>query len=494
MDKYNIKYTNKYNKYNKYNKIVIFFGILLLCALLLSVFIITINQIIIAYRKSHSKPPTSIINNESFATNNKYISSILIYTNNIPNSSWISSKLDPDIEIIYKIITNNTSWTNIKTFLNKNDSKRLLNTNITPQFPISYICTILDTYELSQLNTMKSNLITTQITAPQGYFVAFSTPQKAKTFECSLDLGNKSIGYFGFDDEIFINAILNGHRIDMNSVTKKLIDYSNLASLTTSINTIDIFITYIIPGTDFHKLLLKQRITFIGFSNMDIARVSLFYPGLTMANNIDISKTFLELPPPNNSVANTATVTQKENITNLPTMTHTFLMMEPKMVFTDFTNNNNNNPNVETFVSRLNLPDTYLDPTYTCYGDITANIKALCDSAYDIVGEPKTQHTTWDHSCIVDTDCPYYQANTNYENNRGGCMDSGVCELPIGVRRVSYRKYDDEDVYAPYCYGCDAYDTECCNTQQNPDYAFAGDTDERKAIDANLPISIPMKF
>ena len=67
-------------------------------------------------------------------------------------------------------------------------------------------------------------------------------------------------------------------------------------------------------------------------------------------------------------------------------------------------------------------------------------------------------------------------------------------ELPIGVRRVSYRKYDDKDVYAPYCYGCDAYDTECCNTQQNPDYAFSGDTDERTAIDANLPISIPMNF
>jgi hypothetical protein len=73
-------------------------------------------------------------------------------------------------------------------------------------------------------------------------------------------------------------------------------------------------------------------------------------------------------------------------------------------------------------------------------------------------------------------------------------MDSGVCELPIGVRRVSYRKYDDIDIYAPYCYGCDAYDTECCNTQQKPDYAFFDDKDERIASDAKLHISIPMNF
>jgi len=487
---------NKYNipKYNYTNKIVIYFGIILLCALLLSVIIISINHIIIVYRKTkeYKTIPINYINIESFSDINKYVSSILVYTNNIANSTWIGEELDPDIEIIYQEITNNTSWNNIKTFLNKNDFKSL-NINTTSKFPISYVCTIFDTYELAQINTMN----TKQITAPQGYFIAFSTPQKAKTFDCSLDLGNKSIGYFGYGDEIFINAILNGHRFDISSIKKVLITDSELPSLTSYINNTDIFITYIIPGTKFHKLLLKQRITFIGFSNMDIARVSLFYPGLTMKYNIDISKTFLELPPPNNAKDNMATVTQKENITNLPTMTQTFLMMEPKMVFTDFTitnTNNTNNKNVETFISRLDLPDTYLDPTYTCYGDITANIKALCDSAYDIVGEPKTQHTTWDHSCVVDTDCPYYQANTNYKNNRGGCMDSGVCELPIGVRRISYRKYDDTDIYAPYCYGCDAYDTECCNTQNNPDYAFPNDTDERIAYDKNLPISIPMNF
>jgi hypothetical protein len=264
----------------------------------------------------------------------------------------------------------------------------------------------------------------------------------------------------------------------MASVKKVLINDSQLNALEWYIQKTDIFITYIIPGTDFHKLLLKQYITFIGFINMDIARIVLFYPGLTMQENVNISKTLLDLPPPYDSSANRATVTPAENITNLPTMTQVFMIFKL--------------PQIETFITRLELPETYLDSTYSCYGDTTTNMKALCESAYDMVGEPKTRNTTWDHPCVTDSDCPYFQANKNYPNNRGGCKDSGVCELPIGVRRISYRKYDDQNRFAPYCYGCDPYDTKCCENQENPDYAFENDTSERTNSELNLPISISL--
>ena len=223
---------------------------------------------------------------------------------------------------------------------------------------------------------------------------------------------------------------------------------------------------------------------------MDIARIKLFYPGITMSNKINITNTFLDLPPPNDVSNNTATVTQKENITNLPTMTLTMLLFTPTKIENFMNYNSKLAP--ETFITRLQLPDTYLDPTYSCYGDLTQNIKALCDSPYDIYGKPKTRNTTWDHSCIYDSDCPYYQANTNYPNTRGGCTDTGVCELPIGVRRVSYRKYDDKNVFAPFCYGCDAYDTLCCSKQENPDYAFVNDTNDR--INAKLDLETTLKL
>jgi len=419
--------------------------------------------------------------NECFSTAITYTSSSLIYTPHISNSSWINNALDSNIQVVYDTY-NSIKWNSIKTLINANNPRKLVdlysNTWVNPiLYEFTKIGILIDTDKVKQIRT---TLQYTSINAPQGYFVAFTSPQVAMRFTCSLDLAGRNIGYFGYMDEIFIDSVLNGHRIPQESVTKKLFNESQLNVLNVFIdkNLVDIFITYIVPGSDFHKTLLKQRVTFLGFIDMDIARVTLFYPGLTMQNDVNIRKTLLDLPSPNNTTENTATVTEKENITNLPTISQQLLLFTPSKL-------------VETFITRLNLPDTYLDPTYVCYGDTTENIKALCDSSYDILGASKKRTTTWDHPCIVDTDCPYYKANTNYPNIRGGCTDSGVCELPIGVKRVSFRKYEDTGIYAPYCYGCDAYDTNCCDRQQNPDYAFANDTDARNNAKLKLPTSIP---
>lgn len=436
----------------------------------------------------------NIVINESFSSEINYTSTILIYTSCISNSSWILPNFNSDIQLVYQDIPNKTTWNNIRFILNANNSKKLINdipyytlNGSRALYPISNIGVIMDSFELAQINT---ELNYKKIDAPKGYFIAFTTPQKAMKLTCSIDLVGKNIGYFGYTDEVFIDAILNGHRIDIYSVKKTLIKQQDVQVLNSYINNIDICIAYIIPGSEFHKTLLKQRITFMGFSDMDISRVQLFYPGITMSNKINITNTFLDLPPPNDVVNNTATVTQKENITNLPTMTLTMLLFTPTKI-ENFTNYDSQ-LRPETFITRLQLPDTYLDPTYSCYGNITDNIKALCDSPYDIYGQPKTRNTTWDHPCIVDSDCPYFQANINYPNIRGGCMDSGVCELPIGVKRISYRKYDTKGINAPFCYGCDAYDTTCCSKQKNPDYAFINDTNDR--INANVDLDTTLEL
>ena len=439
----------------------------------------------------------NLVINETFSSAINYSSTNLIYTSCISNSSWILPNFTANTQLVYQDIPNYTTWNSIKFNINKNNSKQLIN-NIPYYalngsraiYPISQIGVIVNSYELAQI---KTQLNYKKFNSKKGYFIAFTTPQKAMDFTCSIDLVNKNIGYFGYTDEVFIDAILNGHRIDIYSVKKTFIKQQDISVLNAYMNNIDICITYIIPGSDFHKTLLKQRITFMGFSDMDIARVQLFYPGITMTNSINITNTFLDLPPPNDVSNNTATVTQKENITNLPTMILTMLLFTPTKI-ENFTNYDSQlKPETpETFITRLKLPDTYLDPTYSCYGDITENIKALCDSPYDIYGKPKTRNTTWDHPCIVDSDCPYFQANKNYPNTRGGCMDSGVCELPIGVKRVSYRKYDDKDINAPFCYGCDAYDTTCCSKKKYPDYAFVNDTNDRVSVDLNLKTTIKL--
>ena len=94
------------------------------------------------------------------------------------------------------------------------------------------------------------------------------------------------------------------------------------------------------------------------------------------------------------------------------------------------------------------------------------------------------QNGIWDAPCQIDTDCPFYQANKNYENNFGGCDDdSGYCQMPLGLKRIGYKKYDKSK---PLCYNCPTKEEDCCLKQYNdiqdgnskllsPDLAFIND-------------------
>lgn len=80
---------------------------------------------------------------------------------------------------------------------------------------------------------------------------------------------------------------------------------------------------------------------------------------------------------------------------------------------------------------------------------------------------------------------PFYQANKRYSNKRGGCLTFGMCELPVGVKRIGFRKYSTESPYQPVCHGCIS-DPNCCSRQGQPDYAFPNDRDERQQAGISL--------
>jgi hypothetical protein len=143
-------------------------------------------------------------------------------------------------------------------------------------------------------------------------------------------------------------------------------------------------------------------------------------------------------------------------------------------------------------------------------GDVlNYSTKEECEAATDENGNSKDA-AIFDNKCVQDSDCPFYLGNTNYKNTRGGCKDDGFCELPVNVQSVSYKEYNDEKKYYPYCYGCpiDKMDT-CCEIQKkimdgtattteieehrltdvnlvSPDYAFENDFDERLNVQAEL--------
>jgi len=92
----------------------------------------------------------------------------------------------------------------------------------------------------------------------------------------------------------------------------------------------------------------------------------------------------------------------------------------------------------------------------------------------------------WDSRCVEDAECPFYLKNKNYRNTRGGCVN-GYCEFPIGLKRISYKKYYEvinENNY-PRCENCeDEDDIHCCDEQgadhdnfKGPNYIFSRNHD-----------------
>ena len=123
-----------------------------------------------------------------------------------------------------------------------------------------------------------------------------------------------------------------------------------------------------------------------------------------------------------------------------------------------------------------------------------------CESYHENLGSV----AIWDRPCLKDDECPFYQANKNYPNNRGGCVKdpesgTGFCELPVGMNLIGYRRYGKD---LPYCYNCGENKGEncsgvecsrCCDKQRikvetdgsgeskmkSPDFIFKDDKNER---------------
>lgn len=108
--------------------------------------------------------------------------------------------------------------------------------------------------------------------------------------------------------------------------------------------------------------------------------------------------------------------------------------------------------------------------------------------------ECESKNKTWDTRCRYNYECPFYKENKNYPNFRGGCLPNGFCEMPVGIKLQSFRKFEknNKDSY-PLCYNCppEIKDTQCCDEQQkmsenadsifkSADYLFYNDSGDRK--------------
>lgn len=101
------------------------------------------------------------------------------------------------------------------------------------------------------------------------------------------------------------------------------------------------------------------------------------------------------------------------------------------------------------------------------------------------VAESDCPDDLWDRPCVTHSECPFYMANRNYANDRGGCV-AGYCEMPLGIDNLTFRNPRPGD--RPMCYNCPSEDDhmDCCEKQremnlyQSPDYAFPNDAEARR--------------
>ena len=140
----------------------------------------------------------------------------------------------------------------------------------------------------------------------------------------------------------------------------------------------------------------------------------------------------------------------------------------------------------------INLENNNFEPLYRCYQDSSITSKAECIDTTDKTDIEKPSYN-WDRPCNKNTECPFYLSNKNYLNERGGC-NNGYCEFPIGIKRKSYREYDDKytENNHPKCLGCGINDSkDCCDKQQkssktkgskykSADYIFKNDSEDRR--------------
>jgi len=308
------------------------------------------------------------------------------------------------------------------------------------------------------------------IQIPSGYFIGISDPNKKKNIDVVYNFENKTIGYFNSSEYYFIQAIIQSYRMNVSTIRLKQLSNSSAKNLLSAIklNTIDILITYVIIDSDLFNYIQKQRISVLGFDNLDFSRVKLFYPYI-IPNDIKLSSIFTY------NKASLLLIPQSDDVTILPKMTM-------KLV--------NKSSNIkETFITRLKLDPESLEAGYRCYGNPYTESKAECESPNDIYGKP-IQQIKWDKECQKNEDCPFYKKNKNYENSRGGCLENGLCEMPIGVLQASPRKYFDSGRFPPFCYGCGrgVDNRDCCEITK--DYAFVNDTEARQKAGLKTSISL----
>ena len=323
----------------------------------------------------------------------------------------------------------------------------------------------------------------------EGVFVCLSF-KVLHDKDCIWDLKNKVVAYLFMSDYLFIQALIKGYNLDINDVYIRKVSYTDLENTE---KMFDYLFTYMVLDSEYMNFICNQRYYINGLKDVDINRIKAYYP--FVKENYNTVKYYYDKSIESKNKSNESN--SLNDIDSLYISTEKSLL--PIMSYAIISS-------VENFITRLEMPGDYLEAGkesyytsdkkqegagggtggyYGCYGNGEIKGKFECDSYYNIDGTPKTYYSLWDKRCVADDECPYYKANTKYPNTRGGCIEGGFCEFPVGVKRLGYTKYSDTNLNTPLCYNCDDP-----VDKGKPDYVFENDFNEREKSKLNTIISL----
>ena len=405
------------------------------------------------------------INNEGFVNNS------IIITDNILNIKVKDENISENYVVIsskyFATIIDNVKKTNII------DKKTLGIANIPDKANIQLLIDPYINYYI--FNNKADNSI-----YKEGIFVCISNNIIRKD-ECIWDLRGKVIAYVYMSDYLFIQALIKGYNLDIDNIYLKKI---NMTDLNTTDKRFDYLFTYMVLNSEYMNYICNLKYYINGLKDVDINRIKAYYPFIK--ENYNTLKYYYS-----KSVDTKSESEERINSNNIYLSSENSLL--PIMRYNIISS-------VENFITRLEMPADYIEAIkedydksnkggfYGCYGNNEIKNKFECDSYYKIDGTPKQYYSLWDKRCETDSECPYYKSNSNYINNRGGCIKSGFCEFPVGVKRLGFTKYTDVNLNAPLCYNCK--DDDNGGDIKKPDYVFENDFEDRKKNNLNTIISL----
>jgi len=306
-----------------------------------------------------------------------------------------------------------------------------------------------------------------QLLMPRGYFVACTSLKNGLGMECGYAWVGKTIGYTDRASLLLILSLLHGHRISPKAVRLVNVPPFMWKKLDKILDTtLQILVTYVVPNTAHLHLLIRQDINIMGFQRMSEERLRLTMPTVTV-ETVDLAEMV--------SGAH-ARVLARERTSKLPSLQMVAVVLNgptPTSVTEGFESSpapalTQEPPSPPKFEERI----VSTEPEFTCYGDDTIMTPTACESPFDVSGFRKPFQTTWDRKCAKNDDCSYYTGG-----DRGGCdVKTGMCELPVGTRRLSYRKATTRTPFQPFCWNAKPWDLTGCKNVSNPKWAFANET------------------